>query len=214
MNVLASAASVNYTLGGRQGVAPNQLIPRSPGDPARAPAGRDLTRTRGFTLLELTVVVVIVALLVVIAIERLLAIQADAERVMMETVVGTLRSALGMKVAESLVKHETAKLPLLEGSNPMDRLAELPPNYLGALDRPDPGTLEDGHWYFDISSRTLVYLVRHKARFEGGLADPPRARFKVQVVYADRNGNGRYDAGVDAVEGLRLAPVEPYRWVQ
>lgn len=159
-------------------------------------------------------VVVIVALMTVIAIARLLAIQADAERVTMETVVGTLRSALGMTVAESLVKHQMGKLPSLEGSNPMDRLAELPLNYLGALAQPDPSKLEDGNWYFDSSSGTLVYLVRHKERFEGGLADPARVRFKVQVVYADRNANGRFDAGVDAVEGLRLGAVEPYRWTK
>lgn len=168
----------------------------------------------GFSLIELVVVVVLIAFLVVIAIARLLALQADAERVTMETVAGVLRSALGMKVAESIVRNELPGLAALEGSNPMDRLAELPTNYLGELDKPDPSRLDDGNWYFDRSERTLVYLVRNKTHFEGGVANPPRARFTIQVAYSDKNRNGRYDAGIDAVEGLRLSPIEPYKWVR
>jgi len=172
------------------------------------------TRDYGFSLLELVVVIVLIALLMQIAIARLLALQADAERVAMDTMIGTLRSALGMKVAESLVRDATAQLPALEGSNPTERLAELPRNYVGEFEAPPPGTIEDGNWYFDRADRTLVYLVRNRTHFSGGAADPPRARFSVKLVYADKNGNGRFEAGIDAVEGLSLAPVEPYQWVR
>jgi len=171
-------------------------------------------RFRGFSLLELVVVIVIISFLLVIAISRLLSLQAEAERVSMETVAGTLRSALGMKVAESIVKYRTATLAELEGSNPMDRLAELPKNYLGELDGVDPASLEDAHWYFNTRDRTLVYLVRNKDRFSGGLDNPPRARFAVRLVYTDKNRNGRFDARVDKVEGLRFSAVEPYQWTR
>jgi len=160
------------------------------------------------------VVVIIVSFLAVIAIARLLAILADAERVTMESVVGTLRSALGMAVAEAIVRQDLRGLEVLQGSNPMQRLAEVPPNYLGALEHPDPTNLEDGNWYFDKPAGELVYLVRHKEYFSGGAENPPRARFAVRLVYADRNGNGHYDSGVDSIEGLRLAPVEPYEWTR
>lgn len=169
---------------------------------------------RGFSLLELTVVIIIVSLLAVIAIARLLAIQVDAERVTMETVVGTLRSTLGMAVAEAIVRQDLRGLSALEGSNPMERLAEVPTNYLGVLEHPDPANIEDGHWYFDKEAGELVYLVRHKEYFSGGAENPPRARFEVRLVYTDRNDNGRYDSGVDSVEGLRLAPVESYKWIR
>lgn len=169
---------------------------------------------RGFSLLELTVVIIIVSLLAVIAIARLLAIQVDAERVTMESVVGTLRSALGMAVAEAIVRQNLRALETLEGTNPMERLAELPTNYLGVFEQPDPASFEDGHWYFDKQAGELVYLVRNTAHFSGGTDNPPRARFAVRLVYADRNGNGRYDSGVDSVEGLRLAPVESYKWIR
>lgn len=181
--------------------------------PARQ-LGVGIRSSRGFSLLELVVVIVLVAILMTIAIARLMALQAEAERVAMETVVGTLRSALGMKVAESIVRHELNGLVALQASNPMERLAELPTNYLGEFDRHNPGELQDGSWYFDRSDRTLVYLVRNKAHFSGGAANPPRARFAVNLLYGDKNHNGRFDAGTDSVEGLRLAPLEPYKWLR
>ena len=161
---------------------------------------------RGFSLIELAVVVTIISILMVAAISRLMALHVDAERVAMENIVGTLRSAIGIKVAEYLSKQDLRNLGTLEGSNPMDRLAELPSNYLGALDGADPKALDDGNWYFDKRDGTLVYLVRNKAFFQGGLTDPPRARFAIQFVYTERNGNARM------IEGVRLAVREPYKW--
>lgn len=191
------------------------IVSRFPSGWRRAANLADVPRcSRGFTLLELTVVIIIVSFLAVIAIARLLAIQVDAERVSMGTVLGTLRSAIGMAVAESIVKQDMRGLEALVGSNPMDRLAETPHNYLGAIDHPNPVGYEDGNWYFDRDSGELVYLVRNKANFTGGAADPPRARFKVEPAYRDRNGNKRFDSGIDSVEGLRLTPIEPYKWIR
>lgn len=175
--------------------------------------GRNLKRSvSGFSLLELIVVIVIISVLLVVAISRLLALQVDAERVTMESVAGTLRSSLGMKVAESIVKGKVAELRGYADSNPMALLAEVPRNYLGELDGVDPAKLEDGNWYYDKRAKTLVYLVRNKGFFTGGLPDPPRARFVASLVYSDKNGNGAFDAGVDVIEGLRLSAVEPYSW--
>lgn len=181
---------------------------------SRIPVPRGGARfcNKGFSLLELVIVIVIISVLMVLAISRLLAVMADAERVTMETVAGTLRSAIGMKIAESIVKSRTAELAVLEGSNPMALLAETPQNYLGELDGADPARLEDGNWYFDRRDKALVYLVRHKAYFRDGQANPPRARFAMKLVYSDRNGNGVFDKGVDEIQGLRLGPMEPYSW--
>ena len=212
---MRSPERLTTPLEGRQASAPNALFSRSSAGLANAVRRRAARwGSRGFSLLELVVVIVLIAFLMVIAIARLLALQAEAERVTMETVAGTLRSALGMKVAESIVRHELNGLGALEASNPMDRLAEVPTNYLGEIDRPDPNRLADGSWYFDRSERTLVYLVRNKAHFSGGATNPPRARFEVKLLYDDENRNGKFDAGLESIEGLRLAPLEPYRWVR
>lgn len=167
----------------------------------------------GFTLLELVIVIAILSTLVTIAITRFLALQVDAERVAMDTMLGTLRSALGIKVAELIVKQELGGLGTLAGSNPMERLAEVPSNYLGAFSNADPSALKSGSWYFDQASKTLVYLVRNADYFSGGLDNPARARFTVSLLYRDRNGNGIYDVG-EALEGVRLAAVEPYAWTR
>jgi prepilin-type N-terminal cleavage/methylation domain-containing protein len=169
-------------------------------------------RPRGFSLLELVIVIVIISVLLVLAISRLLALQVDAERVTMQTVVGTLRSAIGIKVAEDIVKMDIADLRSYQGANPMKLLAQLPPNYLGELDGADPASLEDGNWYFDKRAGMLVYLVRNKGYFMGGQPNPPRARFVMRLIYSDKNGNGVFDPGVDSIEGLSLDPVEPYSW--
>jgi prepilin-type N-terminal cleavage/methylation domain-containing protein len=169
-------------------------------------------RSYGFSLLELVIVIVIISVLLVLAVSRLVALQVDAERVSMQTVLGTLRSAIGMKVAESIVKMDVADLRAYQGGNPMSLLAQLPPNYLGELDGVNPSSLEDGNWYFDKRAGLLVYLVRYKAYFTGGLPNPPRARFAMRLVYSDRNGNGAFDPGIDSIEGLNLSPVESYSW--
>ncbi len=166
---------------------------------------------RGFSLLELVVVIIVIAFLMVIAISRLLALQVDAERVAMASVLGTLKSAIGMKVAQHIVQDDIRGLRSLVGSNPMDRLAETPHNYLGVLDGVDPLSLEDGNWYYEQSDRALVYLVRNKGHFSGGWSEPASARFAVELVFADRNGNGRFDRR-DEIEGLRLKALEPYAW--
>jgi prepilin-type N-terminal cleavage/methylation domain-containing protein len=168
----------------------------------------------GFSLLELVVVIIVISILFVVAASRLMALQVDAERVAMETIAGSLRSAIGIKVAETIVKQQVRALGMLESGNPMDRLAEVPSNYLGELNRPDPHSLEEGSWYFDKGDRVLVYLVRNRGFFEGGVHDPPRARFAMRLVYTDRNGNGQYDQGVEVIEGVRLAVLEPYQWVK
>ncbi len=181
---------------------------------SQGPRGRRHARhcNGGFSLLELVIVIVIISVLLVLAISRLMALMVDAERVTMESVAGVLRSAIGMKVAQSIVKSKVSELPAFEGSNPMALLAETPPNYLGELDGADPARIEDGSWYYDKRDKTLVYLVRNKGFFIGGQPSPPGARFAVRLVYSDKNGNGVFDQGRDVIEGLRLSPVEKYSW--
>lgn len=171
-----------------------------------------MTAQRGFSLLELIVVIIVISLLLVVAIDRLIGLQEKAERAAMQNVIGTLKSAIGIKVADHIVKHKVRQLHRLVGSNPMDQLAELPKNYLGVLQQPDANTLEDGNWYFDAGQGVLIYLVRHREYFKGGKDKPPRIRFRIRPVYTDLNRDGRFSPGRDRIEGLRLVPIDDYRW--
>jgi len=164
-------------------------------------------RQRGFSLLELVVVIGIVATLAAVFLAQVPVWQARAETVAMEHVVGSLRSALTIKVAQLIAHGNAAGIRSLAGSNPMERLAERPANYIGVLSAVEAAGINGGVWYFDRHGRTLVYRVRHEAYFSGGLSDPARARFVVRPVY-EQSSRQRHDH----VAGVRLAPVEPYAW--
>ena len=171
------------------------------------------TLAGGFSLLELVVVIGIIVLLLVIAVNKLLPLRIDAERTAMESVLGTLKSALSIEVAAHIAKGKIPALTALQDSNPMRRLSETPKNYVGELDAPGPATVEDGQWYFDRHDRTLVYRVSNVEYFKTALPGPARARFAVRLDYDDMNGNGRFDNGVDAIRGVRLEALEAYSWI-
>lgn len=179
-------------------------------DRARGSVGQRVRASAGFSLLELVVVIVIIALLMAFAVNKYLALAAEAERAAMENLAGTLRSALHMKMAELIVRNQMKDIAALAGSNPMDRLAEAPQNYLG--ERDGTAGVEGGSWYFDTGARTLVYRVQSAGYFQTELEGPARARFAVRLVYQDQNKNGVFDAQVDKIEGVKLVALEPYRW--
>jgi general secretion pathway protein G len=165
----------------------------------------------GFSLLELVVVIIIISLLIALALERLWPLQVDAERVAMEQVAGSLRSALGIRVAELLLKDDQAGLRALEGSNPMDRLSEVPRNYRGVLRGADPATVEGGNWYFDAANGMLVYRVRNADYFRSPAGTPAQARFAVRVYYGE--GLPRNTRVSAEPLGAQLAVMEPYEWL-
>jgi prepilin-type N-terminal cleavage/methylation domain-containing protein len=170
--------------------------------------------SRGFSLIELVVVITVIAVLVTVAASKLWGLQVDAERVAMEQVLGNLRSALGINVATYLVTGDMAGMQTLEGSNPMDRLAEVPSNYLGTVNGTSMADSAGGAWYFDTRSRTLIYRVRNADYFRGGAGTPAQARFAVQLVYEDRGLSRASGPRLREIVGARLAALEPYAWVQ
>lgn len=164
----------------------------------------------GFSYLELVIVILILALLLAVVANRFAGLPAKAERAAVESFIGTLRSAIGIKVAEYLAKGELKAIAALAGSNPVDRLAEVPQTYVGALRQGDPA-IQNGTWYFDVEDRHLVYHVKYAQGLRGTAGPLTRIRFVVEPVYEDRNGNGKFDQA-DMLAGVRLAPVERFVW--
>jgi len=167
---------------------------------------------RGFSLLELLIVIVILSVLLVVAIDRLLVLRIEAERATVQTVIGALRSALYIQFAGAAARGEIRRMDTAGGSNPMVHLAETPDGYIGEFYGPDPAVFEPGTWYFDLRDRALVYVVRFPQPFVTPLAGPPRLRLTVEPDYEDVDRNGRFDPGRDPVRGLKLVPLEPFFW--
>jgi general secretion pathway protein G len=169
---------------------------------------------RGFSAIELAVVLCLVAGIGAFMVGRVQALQASAERAKMDHVIAALRSAAALEFASYVIRGKKEQTTNLEGTNPMERLAEKPANYLGEFEAPEPSKMRPGYWYFDKSRELLVYRVRHDGWFETGLPGPPRARFKLELLYADAKWSRPSESAKVELQGLIVAPAEPYRWRQ
>lgn len=167
---------------------------------------------RAFSLLELLVVIVIISVLLVMAIDRLLALRFEAERVTVQSVIGAMRSGLYIEFAAAAAGGRSSSIDAARGSNPMLRLSEKPEGYAGEFFGADPALFDPGTWYFDTRDRALVYVVRFPEQFVTPLGGPPRVRLAVEPDYDDLDRNGRFDPGRDPVRGLKLVPLESYYW--
>jgi prepilin-type N-terminal cleavage/methylation domain-containing protein len=159
---------------------------------------------RGFSMLELVLVIILVVVLYALAIDRILPLRGDAEAAHAAALAGSLRSALGMEGADRVRRDGGAAVRGVDGMNPMRLLAEQPDNYLGEVDGVRPEQLPAGHWYFDRSAGELVYLVRHAQYFRTDLPGPPRLVFRVELVYNER----------EELAGARVARANHFVWTQ
>ena len=169
-------------------------------------------RARGFTLIELVVVVVCVSVMTGFALDRLLPLIGRAERAAFLQVRADLGSALLLEAAKHITRGDSAGLTDLARINPMTLLLSAPGNYVGALRSLDPAELPRASWYYDEGSGRLVYTIGRHTRFEplGGPDD--RVEFVVDFVYGDRDGDGVYSPSRDDFDGLRLDPVYAFNW--
>jgi len=167
----------------------------------------------GFTLLELVIVITLVVLLFLTAFWRLLPLRGDAEAAHVATTIGTLRSNLGVVVTERILSDSLDSVALLEGANPMTLLAQPPGNYLGEVDAREDRPIAGGSWYFDTASRELRYRVRYPQYLHDNTTDEPHElAWRVQLSFADRNDDGRYQPDEDALRGVRLSARDNPRW--
>jgi general secretion pathway protein G len=167
---------------------------------------------RAFSLLELAIVITIISVLALFAVERLLKLRFEAERVTVQSVIAAMKSGLYVEFAAAAAGGQRSRIDAAPGSNPMLRLAEMPEGYAGEFFGADPALFEPGTWYFDTRERAVVYVVRFPEQFVTPLGGPPRLRLAVEPDYDDVDRNGRFDPGCDSLRGLKLVPLEPFYW--
>ena len=168
---------------------------------------------RGFSLLELVVVIAIMSILVTVALDRLLPYIDEAERVAVLRVEGQLRSTLMMEAAERIARGRGASITQLENSNPFNLLAEPPKNYLGELVAGQQAEADVRHWYFETGARQLVYRLGEPFSLRADDVTREDPAFAVRVAFADRDGNGSFDVGGDELYGVRLERVAGQPWL-
>ncbi len=167
---------------------------------------------RGGSVLETMLVLALIAVLILVALDRFVAVRVEAERTAMDGVVQALRAAVLERVLHSRVTGGLGHVTDLQGENPMLWLERPPLNYLGELAGPDPADIPGGQWYFDTRSRLLVYRVDHAAYFDSALPGAARIRFKLGVANADTSQDGRMMPDTDAVQGLTIEALDHYTW--
>jgi prepilin-type N-terminal cleavage/methylation domain-containing protein len=162
--------------------------------------------SRGFTLIELTVAIAVIAVAVALLLNRLAYHQEMAEKAAMESVVRVVKTGLQLRLADLIAVHRQGQAAVLEVEDPMRWLDARPDNYGGAYSA-DAGR---GKWYFDAGRRHLVYVVNAGNRLEidtGSAAKEIRFQarlLKDRVAFAGGT--------VESVTAVTLSPVTPYRW--
>lgn len=169
-------------------------------------------KARGFTLIELVVVVIVIGILAGLLLDRILPLIGQAERVAFAQVRSQIQSALLLEAAERVTRGESATLVELTRQNPMALLLKPPGNYLGPIALPNNEDLPHSVWYFDESDGRLVYVPGRRTGFEAREGPADRIELAVAFVYRDRDDDGRFDPSVDHFDGLRLESVHAYDW--
>lgn len=163
-------------------------------------------REKGFSLLELAVVAVVLSTLLAVFLDRLTFYQEAAEKARFEATLGVFKTALQIRLAELIVEHREGEARALEDENPTHWLSEKPTNYAGDY----PARPEAGYWYFDAATRELVYVVNSSrglvTKADNGMK---QLRFRVKISYQTIVVSGR---PVQGIGGVFLQPSANYRW--
>ena len=144
-----------------------------------------MKRARGFTLIELVIVICVVALLFGIALDRLLRYQELGERSALQQNVAAINTALALRFAAYVVMGTPQRIAEEVGRNPVALLARPPENYVGELAAADPKTLSRPCWYFDATAGDLVYLPTRHRYWTGSSGAPDSIRFRVAMTAGD-----------------------------
>ena len=167
--------------------------------------------SKGFTLLELIVVIAIIVVLMGAFLNRALFYQEQAEKTAMEQVAGSIQSALTLQYGQIITRGKPSDIDALEQDNPMNWMQKKPANYAGEFYDPMPLAVASGNWVFDLKSRELVYVLNNANYFKPGRDGKRWIRFRVTASREPSPLPSLQDAPPE-LTGLSFEPVEPYAW--
>jgi len=166
--------------------------------------------SKGFTIIELIVVIAVVALLTTVALPKFYSLTLRAEALGVQGMIGNVRSGLSLQMARGLYNGDDFAAWAHDGSRalfPMhDLLLDRPQNYLGVLEKSN----QRGSWYDDKNSYELVYVLRNDEIVTGIAGVPKKVRWHIVVVYDDRPVETLH---ATSVLGLVLQPSTSHKWL-
>lgn len=157
---------------------------------------RRLASAKGFTLIELVVIIVVLGILAAVAIPKLFSVTKEAEIAAVDTMVSNLESAMSIYVARQYTNGG-----IISSHNPFDDLSNVPQNYVGVNDPVNPVNTPNGKWSFRPSGNWIMY--NPKASITGGWQSGGE-RFIIYQVQPVIDG-------IDTV-GLRLSTTAAYAY--
>ena len=166
-----------------------------------------MQKQRGFTLLELIVVIAVVSILASIVMPKFLRLIRQAEVSSVEGIIGQMRSALSLQMARGLYRGDDLASWASNGSAalyPMqDLLLNPPKTYLGVLETSN----RCGCWYDDKNSHELVYILCDDELVLDRVERPARLRWQIHVIKSALSEGER-----ETLLGLVLQPSSPIHW--
>lgn len=198
---------------------------------AQRQRSRETARQAGFSLFELVVFVLCVAIMYSYAAQRFMEYPGEAERANFLAVTTQLQSSIALQTVTAQLKGGVPQLSSsLAGANPMRLLLSAPRNYRGEMSGAEAQSLPRRTWYFDTDARELVYRVGDG---DGVLLIEPagtRRSQQIRLAIVARYSQVERSTGLPldlvgaraatltsaeierSFEGLVLAPVIPYEW--
>jgi prepilin-type N-terminal cleavage/methylation domain-containing protein len=169
--------------------------------------------SRGFTLLELIVVISIIAVLIGAFLSRVPFYQEQAEKNVMEQTAAAMQSVLVMRVGALMARGAVSEqgLQALATDNPIGWLQQEPKNYAGEFFDPALNTVKPGQWLFDLKTRNLIYVPDHVEYFTPVQGGKKWVRFHVRLEY--QLPIGKAEGSKKELVSAMFEPTEPYRWM-
>lgn len=171
-----------------------------------------LRSSKGFTLIELIVVITIIVLLAGMLLTRIWFYQEQAEKAAMEQTAGAVQSSLVMQYGHLLTRGLDAEVKNLVKENPMNWLMQKPKNYVGEYFGITPAVIAPGNWAFDLKTRELIYVPYRTEYFDPGKDGLKWVRYRVHLEYEPVPGSK--NKGAQELTGVLFDPVERYHWLE
>lgn len=168
----------------------------------------NVTKNKGFTLVELVVSLLVIVILYGVLSVRLGRIAESAERAAMYGMLGQIQQQINLQLTSFYIQGTPDKVKDLLKENPFSWVSPSAKKYAGEIEgHADQKLLLEGHWYYDRGSRQLIYRVQrnNNLKIEGG--GYKNLRFVLKL-----NSNAADNAKQGAVYSIKIQAVTPFEW--